>query len=175
MGCCCFSEFHDFCLGVRKKEEKCVSVAPIGAPEIRLLRLGTVTKICLPFILFPIFISISLLYMYLYQHFHICLLACQSVSICWWIVHHTAGYYLPPLPVVFFLYLSVCIFVFVYSSIVFLIFVFVCLYLSICICVLVDRPSYSWLSLTTLAYDQPCLSFYVQFSAMIFIFPFNQI
>ena len=66
MGCCCFSEFHDFCLGVRKKEEKCVSVAPIGAPEIRLLRLGTVTKICLPFILFPIFISISLLYMYLY-------------------------------------------------------------------------------------------------------------
>ena len=136
MGCCCFSEFHDFCLGVRKKEEKCVSVAPIGAPEIRLLRLGTVTKICLPFILFPIFINISLLYMYLYQHFHICLLACQSVSICWWIVHHTAGYYLPPLPIVFlsiFVCLYFCICVFVHRIFDFCICLFVFVYLYLCI------------------------------------------
>ena len=33
-------------------------------------------------------------------HFHICLLASQSLSICRWIIRHTTGYYLPPFSVI---------------------------------------------------------------------------
>ena len=92
--------------------------------------------------------------------------------------------------VVVYLYSCICICVLVYLSIIqpaityhpcLLYFIF--LYLSVCICVLVFvywciRPSYSQVLFTTLAYDHPCLSYFLKenlhltLSWPIFIFPY---